>query len=67
MERGRLVLVRDELVSLPQQEPLFDHVDIELDHPGESCRIIHVLDFVEPRYRMSGVNFPGALNERSAG
>jgi glycine reductase complex component B subunit alpha and beta len=53
---------RQELSSLLEQEPLFDRVEIELAHPGESCRIIRVLDVVEPRYRMNGPNFPGALN-----
>jgi glycine reductase len=33
-----------------------------LAHPGESCRIIRVLDVLEPRHRLSGPNFPGALD-----
>ncbi len=53
---------RHELISLLEQEPLFDSVDIELAHPGESCRIIRVLDILEPRYRLQGPNFPGALD-----
>jgi glycine reductase len=65
IEDRRLVIDRDELVALLREEALFDQVDIELAHPGESCRIIHVLDVVEPRYRMSGVNFPGALDENA--
>ena len=57
-----LSINRDELISLLEQEPLFERVEIELAHPGESCRIIHVLDVLEPRYRMNGPNFPGALD-----
>jgi len=57
-----LLINRDELISLLEQEPLFDSVDIELAHPGESCRIIRVLDILEPRYRLNGPNFPGALD-----
>jgi glycine reductase len=58
-----LVIDRAALVSQLEQEPLFNHVEIELAHPGESCRIIRVLDVVEPRYRMNGPNFPGALDD----
>ena len=57
-----LFIDRQELISLLAQEPLFDSVDIDLAHPGESCRIIGVLDVLEPRYRLSGLNFPGALD-----
>jgi sarcosine reductase len=53
---------RQELISLLEQEPLFERVEIELAHPGESCRILRVLDVLEPRYRLAGPNFPGALD-----
>ena len=62
IENHTLSIDRQELVSLLEQEPLFDRVEIELAHPGESCRILRVLDVVEPRYRMNGPNFPGALD-----
>ncbi|MGH7926831.1 MAG: glycine/sarcosine/betaine reductase component B subunit [Candidatus Binatia bacterium] len=58
-----LSIDRRELTSMIAQEPLFGRVDIELAHPGESCRIIRVLDVLEPRYRLSGANFPGALDD----
>ena len=58
-----LFIERQELVSLLAQEPLFNDVEIDLAHPGESCRIIHVLDVLEPRYRLNGPNFPGALDK----
>lgn len=57
-----LFIDRQELISLLAQEPLFDSVDIDLAHPGESCRIIGVLDVLEPRYRLNGLNFPGTLD-----
>jgi len=56
-----LSIDRQELISLLEQEPLFERVEIELARPGDSCRIIRVLDVVEPRYRLDGPNFPGAL------
>jgi glycine reductase len=57
-----LSLDRRELISLLEQESLFERVEIEIAHPGDSCRIIHVLDVLEPRYRLTGPNFPGALD-----
>lgn len=57
-----LFIDRQELACLLAQEPLFNGVEIDLAHPGESCRIIRVLDVLEPRYRLNGPNFPGALD-----
>ncbi|HEX5606706.1 MAG TPA: glycine/sarcosine/betaine reductase component B subunit, partial [Candidatus Binatia bacterium] len=57
-----LSIDREALVALLEQESLFDRVDVDLAHPGESCRILRVLDVVEPRYRLNGFNFPGALD-----
>jgi glycine reductase len=57
-----LIIDREELTALLAQEPLFDTIEVQIAHPGESCRIIHVLDVVEPRYRLKGPNFPGALD-----
>ena len=62
IENHALSIDRRELTSLLEEEPLFERVEIELAHPGESCRIIRVLDVLEPRYRIDGVNFPGALD-----
>jgi sarcosine reductase len=58
-----LRIAQDELIRLLEQETLFERVEISLAHPGDSCRIIHVLDVVEPRYKINGTNFPGALDE----
>jgi glycine reductase len=58
---NELLIDRAGLIALLEQEPLFERVEIELARPGDSCRIIRVLDVVEPRYRMDGPNFPGAL------
>src|SRR5689334_5663138 len=57
-----LSIDRQELTALLAQEPLFERVEVELAHPGESCRILRVLDVLEPRYRLNGPNFPGALD-----
>jgi len=62
IEDNVLYIDRQELISVLTQDPLFDGIEIELAHPGESCRIIHVLDVLEPRCRLNGPNFPGALD-----
>lgn len=62
IDRQTLVINRAELVAMLAQEPLFERVELELAHPGESCRIIRVLDVLQPRYRLCGANFPGALD-----
>lgn len=62
IENHVLSIDRQELASLVEQEPLFEHVEIDLAHPCASCRVIRVLDVVEPRYRLHGPNFPGALD-----
>src|SRR5262245_56705195 len=56
-----LVIDQAELIAL-LEDPLFERVEVELTYPGESCRIIRVLDILEPRFRMNGPNFPGALD-----
>ena len=62
IDDGVLLVDRAELASLLEEEPLFERVEVQLAHPGESCRIIRVLDILEPRYRVDGANFPGALD-----
>jgi glycine reductase len=55
IEDNALVIDRGEITRLLEQEPVFDRVEVELTHPGESCRIIHVLDVLEPRYRLGAI------------
>ncbi len=59
-----LYIDRQELQELLAQDKRFSKVDIELAHPGESCRVVHVFDVIEPRARMEGTgeNFPGILD-----
>ena len=62
IENKVLSVNRQELIALLEEEPLFERVEIDLAHPGESCRLIRVLDVLQPRYRLNGPNFPGALD-----
>jgi hypothetical protein len=56
-----LTIDREELEAMLGAESVFDGVSVELAHPGEACRIVHIQDVVEPRSRLDGTNFPGAI------
>lgn len=62
IEDHTLTIDRNQLVGLLAADPAFDRVDVELAHPGDTCRIVNIHDVVEPRYRLEGPNFPGALD-----
>ncbi|MFC1891150.1 glycine/sarcosine/betaine reductase component B subunit [Thermodesulfobacteriota bacterium] len=40
---------RDELKMLLEEDSRLANINIELAHPGEKCRILHVEDVIEPR------------------
>ena len=63
LEKGVLRLNTSELQALILQDETILEVRIELVYPGESARIVHVLDAVEPRVKVEGPSccFPGFL------
>ena len=73
LESAVLHVNYDELRSVVLQEELIEDVTIELAHPGDRARIVHVLDSIEPRVKVppsgagsrgdmsSSVAFPGFL------
>lgn len=60
---GVLTIDKEELRAFVLESPLFEDVEIELASPGDDVRIVHVLDVVEPRVRVSdpGSDFPGVI------
>jgi glycine reductase len=60
---GALTIDRDELRALLLESPYFDDVQVDLIAPGDDVRVVHILDVVEPRVRVSdrGVDFPGIV------
>jgi glycine reductase len=56
---------RDELRDLLLEDDRLGEVEIEIAHPGESCRILQVSDVVEPRAKIEGPSedFPGAVGK----
>lgn len=63
---GILFINRSELKNLLLQDKNFDNIEIELAHPGERCRIIKVLDVIEPRAKISegDEDFPGVIGRQ---
>jgi glycine reductase complex component B subunit alpha and beta len=64
-EAGSLTINLDELKKLLLEDELFLDVEIEIVRPGENVRIIHAIDVVEPRVKVSptGSDFPGLLSD----
>ena len=62
LEGHSLTIDRAELVRLLEPDPAFASVQVELARSGESCRIVGIHDVVEPRFRLEGANYPGAID-----
>lgn len=59
-ENRMLTINKPELLTAIEDDSCFKKMDIEIVKPGESTRIIHVLDAVQPRFKVSGGSaFPG--------
>ena len=63
MENGVLHVSKKELEDVAM-DYRFKSVDFELAHPGESCRLTHVCDCVQPMYKLDNSStFPGVVDE----
>ncbi|MEE9198201.1 MAG: glycine/sarcosine/betaine reductase component B subunit [Dehalococcoidia bacterium] len=60
---GILHIDRQKVTELVLEDSRFDGVELHIVKPGESVRMVNVLDAVEPRYKVSGPGtvFPGLL------
>src|SRR6266850_7477259 len=59
-----LAVDAEELRALVLEDPHFTDVRVRVVKPGESVRIIHALDIVEPRWKVTGPGgvFPGFVS-----
>ena len=59
-----LVVDPDEIRGLVLEDTRFAAVDVHVARPGDSVRIIHALDVVEPRWKVAGPGgvFPGFVS-----
>jgi hypothetical protein len=60
---GILTINRSQLQHLLLEDRRFSQVNIEIAHPGEKCRILKVIDVIEPRAKMTDgdEDFPGVV------
>lgn len=63
-ENGRLTLDRSELEDLVRRDSRVANVSIDIASPGDSARIIHVVDVIEPRVKVDGpgMTYPGVCD-----
>lgn len=55
---------RTALIARLLNDPNLASVNVEIVRPGESVRVIHIMDSVEPRIKVSGgPDFPGLLGQ----
>jgi sarcosine reductase len=61
---GALIINIDELKETLLKDGFFIDIEIDIVRPGEDVRIIHAIDVVEPRVKISppGANFPGLMS-----
>lgn len=60
---GTLSIDRQSLIRFASGDPAIARVDVNIAHPGDEVRIVHVLDAIEPRCKAAGHGriFPGLL------
>jgi glycine reductase complex component B subunit alpha and beta len=65
---GTLYINLNELRAVLLEDRRFSRVEVELTHPGEKCRILQVLDVIEPRAKTSlgDADFPGVVSGQAA-
>ncbi|MBI2368881.1 MAG: hypothetical protein HYV08_01300 [Deltaproteobacteria bacterium] len=63
LQDGRLSIAPDEIRALVADSPELRGMTVDVAQPGESTRIAHILDGIEPRCKVSGPGsiFPGLL------
>ena len=61
---GILYVNKEDILAFAASEPCFETLKIDISYPGDSTRIINVVDVVQPRCKVSGnIDWPGVLTE----
>ena len=60
---GELLVNPEDVRSRMSDRRFFEDISVHTTHPGDSTRVIHIVDVVEPRCKQSGPGcvFPGVL------
>ncbi len=58
---GTLTMHRESLLETIAEPQVLADIEVHLTHPGESCRIVHILDAVQPMVKVQGRStvYPG--------
>jgi len=61
---GVLYINKEDILKFAHEETCFDTLNINIVYPGDSARIINVVDVVEPRCKVEGnIDWPGVLTD----
>ena len=64
-DNGTLFIDKQEMLARIAESGAIADIDVHLAHPGESCRIVHVLDAVAPMVKVGGsaTVYPGFIGD----
>lgn len=63
-KNGILYVCKEDILAFAKKEPCFKTLKIDIARPGDSTRIINVVDVVQPRCKVSGnIDWPGVLSD----
>jgi glycine reductase len=61
---GVLVISKDDILAFSECEKEIETLNIDIAYPGDSARIVNVVDVVQPRCKVSGnIDWPGVLSD----
>lgn len=64
LQEGVLYVNKADILAFAEKEPCFKTLKLDIARPGESTRIINVVDVIQPRCKVTGnIDWPGVLSE----
>jgi len=63
IDQGTLFINKQEMVDFLNRDKAFAAMDVKIARPGEKVRIVHIMDAVQPRIKLSGgaSPYPGVV------
>ena len=64
LKDGVIFVNKEDILAFAQHETCFETLKIDITYPGDSTRIINVVDVVQPRCKVSdNIDWPGVLTD----
>jgi len=61
---GVMYINKEDILAFLQEEPCIDTLKLDIAYPGESVRLVNVVDIVQPRCKIEGgIDWPGVLTD----